>query len=268
MKISLAGKFCYRYFPYRRKVIEDNIDLVFKHTISSEEKKTLIKAYYSHFFTTIKEIFQLGLGLKKFKQKPIFIGEEHLKKAFDRDKGVLILGGHLGNFQLASCLSARYFSHLGKFNVILKPISIKWIENIFYAGFDKNDVDKIISVKGWKKILSKLKQKEAIFFAFDQHASIVKGHGIAVDFFGKKAATYTSLAVVTKLTQAAVIPAYTYRDEHGKHHILCLPPIEWIGHEDKDTEIYLNTLNYNQVLEKMILACPAQWIWSHRRWKI
>lgn len=268
MKITLAGRLIYHFLPFRQKIIQDNIDLVFKDRLTPLEKIKLTQAYYSHFYTTVKEMFQLGLNLKKFNQRPVFIGEEHLKSAFEQNKGVLILCAHLGNFQLASCLSARYLSHLGKFNVILRPISIKLLEKIFYSGFDKFKVHKINSRQGIKKIYSILKKREAIFFAFDQHAKISNGDGIPVDFFGKNAGTYKSLAYICKLSGATVIPAYTYRDNKSNHHFHYLQPLEWISNENKDQEIYLNTVQYNQALEKMILENPEQWHWAHRRWKI
>ncbi|MHC5920141.1 LpxL/LpxP family acyltransferase [Streptococcus pyogenes] len=32
--------------------------------------------------------------------------------------------------------------------------------------------------------------------------------------------------------------------------------------------MYRNTLAYNQALERIILAHPAQWMWMHKRWKL
>ena len=41
--------------------------------------------------------------------------------------------------------------------------------------------------------------------------------------------------------------------------------IQKTGDDEEDTKNI--TLKINQVIEKMILKNPKQWIWSHNRWK-
>ena len=41
--------------------------------------------------------------------------------------------------------------------------------------------------------------------------------------------------------------------------------IQKTGNYDQDSKNI--TLKINQVIEKMIISNPTQWIWSHNRWK-
>jgi KDO2-lipid IV(A) lauroyltransferase len=101
----------------------------------------------------------------------------------------------------------------------------------------------------------------------DQHNK-VGAKAVAVEFFGKKAGTHRSLALVARQSGAPVIPAVGYRRPNGRHVMKFHPPLEWINAEHHREEIYLNTLVYNQVLERFVLDHPDQWFWMHRRWKI
>ena len=59
------------------------------------------------------------------------------------------------------------------------------------------------------------------------------------------------------------MPVYIERVENIKFKISIKEPIIF---EEKST-IQDITDELNQVLEKMIMKRPEQWIWSHNRWK-
>ncbi len=65
-----------------------------------------------------------------------------------------------------------------------------------------------------------------------------------------------------------MVPAANYRLKNGRHILEFYPPIHWQDHPDPKEAIYLNTLAYNQALEKIIIAHPEQWLWLHKRWKL
>ena len=113
-----------------------------------------------------------------------------------------------------------------------------------------------------------LEQNHAVVFVLDQHASLKNRDGIAVEFFGKKAGTYRSLATFSRHTGVAVVPAASYRLPNGRHVLEFHEPILWQDYGSTQESIYRNTLAYNQALERIILAHPEQWSWLHKRWKI
>ena len=95
----------------------------------------------------------------------------------------------------------------------------------------------------------------------DQHNK-VGSKAIAVEFFGRKAGTNRSLALVARQSGAPVIPAVSYRGADGRHVMKFHPPLEWISARSPREEVYLNTLGYNRVLERFVLDHPDQWLWS------
>ena len=105
-----------------------------------------------------------------------------------------------------------------------------------------------------------------VVYIFDQHAGRKKG--IPVDFFGRPADTFKSLAILAMSTGAPVVPASSWREPDGSHVLRFEEPLPHIDLEDVGESIRQNTRAYNVALERMLLRHPEQWIWMHRRWKL
>ena len=114
-------------------------------------------------------------------------------------------------------------------------------------------------------MLERLAAGDAIVFPFDQHAR--PPDGIEVDFFGHPAWTFKSLAIIALATGAPVLPAASWREADGNHVLRFEEPLAPIECENTGEAIRRNTRAYNAVLERVILRCPEQWYWVHRRWK-
>ncbi len=102
-------------------------------------------------------------------------------------------------------------------------------------------------------------------FPFDQHAR--PPDGIAVDFFGRPAWTFKSLAIIALATGAPVLLATSWREPDGNHVLRFEDPMAPIECENTGEAIRRNTRAYNAALESAILRRPEQWYWVHRRWK-
>ena len=270
MDCNFIGKFAYYFLPYRKKVIKKNMKIVFKDTLSAKETKKFIQEVYAHYIRAVIMIFRTHFFYTNAIKKPLcFIGEENLLNAHKQKKGVIILCGHIGDFQLGVIKGVHKFFNL-KFYIVLKAIQVQWLEKIFYSGI-KSCGAQIISAKGGvrKKVLSVLEQGDIAIFAFDQHAKIDNNKGVVADFFGQKAGSYSSLAELVQKTEARVIPVVCYFAKKSNKNIMeFLPEVKWQGASSPEEEILLNTFEYNKALEQMILKSPTQWMWTHKRWKI
>lgn len=265
--ITLFGRLMTYCFPYRKKVILSNIEQAFGEQISSKAKQHLLSAFYSHLGRTIRETLTLRfLSEVKMMEKVDVIGHEHLQEVAHAGQGILILTGHFGNWEFAPLAGMMQFKDFnGSFHFIRKSIGFKFIENILFKRYLNAGLRIINKTHALQKITEALEQNHGVVFVLDQHASLVNKDGVAADFFGKKAGTYRSLAMISHYTQVPVVPAQSYRTESGKHVLKFYPPLPLL---DGPNPVYENTLQYNQALEKMIMAHPEQWWWLHKRWKI
>ena len=87
--------------------------------------------------------------------------------------------------------------------------------------------------------------------------------GIKSNFFNEKALTTTIPAQLIKKFNMPVVPIFIERYEGIKFKMKVLEPIQF----SKQDSIENITNKLNNTLEKMILANPNNWIWSHNRWK-
>ncbi len=270
LPISLFGRLIYRYLPYRRNIIKANIDQVFGDKLASHEKIHLIKAFYSHLGTSLKEMVQLRfINEEKLSQAVEVRGHERLLAIADKQQGVLVLTGHFGNWEFAPLGGILNFKQFkGQFHFIRRNIGSKILERILFKRYYQAGLNVIPKKNSLEQVCEALDKNHAVVFVLDQHASLVNRDGIAVEFFGKKAGTYRSLASLSRNTGVPVIPAAGYRLATGKHVLEFYEPIIWQDYGNTQESLYRNTLAYNQALERIILAHPEQWLWLHKRWKL
>lgn len=268
--ISLAGRFIHSCVPYRKKIVMANINQVFGDKLTGSQKTHLAKAFYSHLATSIKEMIQLRfMSDKKLRARVDVNGYEHLLEVAGQGRGVLILTGHLGSWEFAPIGGIANFKQFkGQFHFIRRTLGSKSLERVLFRRYYQAGLRVIAKKNSLQHVCDALEQNHGVIFVLDQHAHIENRDGVAVEFFGKKAGTYRSLASLSRHTGVPVIPAASYRLKNGRHVLEFHKPIPWQNYESTQESIYRNTLTYNQALERMILAHPEQWMWLHKRWKL
>ena len=270
LRINAFGRMLYYIVPWRRKLIWSNVDQVFTDKISVPEKKRLIQAFYTHLAMSIKEMIALRfMSEAKLSSRVEVRGHQRLLDIAAEGRGVLILTGHLGNWEFAPLGGILNFKQFkGQFHFVRRLLGNKTIESILFRRYYQTGLNVIPKKNALEQVCDALDKNHAVVFVLDQHASLANRDGVAVEFFGKKAGTYRSLAMIAQYTGIPVVPAAGYRLANGKHVLEFHDPIFWKDAATSKKAIYENTLVYNQALERMILAHPEQWLWLHKRWKL
>ncbi|KTD64195.1 lysophospholipid acyltransferase family protein [Legionella shakespearei] len=269
-RISWAGKLMYYLLPANLLKVRRNINLVFQKTLTEQEKKRLIMAFYSHIVTSIKEIFLLLLMSRKRLLKRIeFRGIEHLVAAVAEERGAILLTGHLGNWEFAPLIGLPDTEGFdGKFYFIrkLKSSTSILFKKLIHYNFSRSGLHIIEKNHALFKVCSALRKKNAVFFVMDERASRRSSVSIKGTFLGVETAIYSSIATIVAKFKTPVVPVCTYRLKNHKHIIEFYPQVTWEEYPDRREAIYKNTLLYNEILERMILSHPEQWLWSYNRW--
>jgi KDO2-lipid IV(A) lauroyltransferase len=266
---TFAGKFLYYCLPYRKRVILQNMRRVFGDTLSSKQLRHLAQCFYSHLATSIKENLSMRfMTQEEIAQKAEVIGYEPVLELAKHHKGILILTGHFGNWEFAPIAGILNFKQFqGNFYFIRKTLKPKWLEQKIFRRYYLSGLNVIPKKNSLTQVCDALENNNAVVFVMDQHAGVPRD-GVAVEFFGKKTGTYRSLATLARYAELPVVPAASYRKPDGQHVLKFYDPIPWVeSSEGHQASIYQNTLRYNQMLEKLILEHPEQWLWTHRRWK-
>ena len=268
LKPSILGYAAYSLFPVRRRIVMENLQQAFGHRLSEAERRHLARCFYSHFLKTIGENLAMAASSeRRIAAKVDVLGIEHVMKAAEQKRGILILSGHFGNWELSAIAAMLKFrQYQNRFHVIRKRLS-PGLESVIFGRFHSAGLRVIKQTGALTSVFDALEKNDAVIFIMDQH-NVVGSKAIAVEFFGREAGTNRSLALVARQSCAPVIPAVSHRRRDGRHVMEFHPALEWISADHHREEIYLNTLGYNRVLEKFVLDHPDQWLWGHRRWKL
>ena len=185
-------------------------------------------------------------------------GNQILKEIKRKNKQVIFISGHFGNFELM----AMHLEKSGiKLSTIYRPLNNIFLNQIMERlrkkYICKNQIKK--GIGGMKKLINLKKNNYSTALMIDQRVS----EGIESNFFNKKALTTTVPAQLVKKFDIPVIPLFIERVDNINFKITVNQPISFShGASIKDI-----TDKLNLVIEKMIINKPEHWIWSHNRWK-
>jgi phosphopantetheine--protein transferase-like protein len=267
IKVPLPGKLVFRLLPYRRRVILDNLELVFGNTLTKEQITQLAQAHYAHIWQLMLEFLTFPMmSSTRRAQLARVENEQVLRAAYAKGRGVLLLTGHFGNFEVATAAGIMSFPEAhGRFHFVRRPFKPRWLDDIVTRRSRRLGFGSLSKQGSLDLFIKRLEAGDLVVFPFDQYAA--GRDGIQVEFFGHPAGTFRSLAIIAGATGAPVVPAATWREPDGHHVLRFEEPLTRIQCENYDEEIRRNTRAYNAVLERLILRRPEQWWWMHRRWK-
>ena len=265
--VPLSGRLLYRFLPFRRAVVLANLRRVYGASLPDADIVKLAQAHYAHLWQLAGEF--LRFRWLSAEQKSALVRIENVDTfiaAFRRGKGVLVLTGHFGNWEVATIAGMSHYPEVrGAFHFVRRAIKPRWLDALVTRRFEKSGFGVIGKRGSLDRILELLADGEVIVYPFDQHAG--PPDGIQVDFFGHPAWTFKSLAVLALTTGAPVLPATSWREPDGRHVLRFGEPLAPVEPADPNQSIRVNTRAYNAALERLILARPEQWYWVHRRWK-
>ncbi len=264
---SRAARWFYRLVPFRREVVLDNLRRVYGEVVDAAEIERMAQMHYGHLGRLLWEFLCGPFQSRARRQAMVRVDQlDTLLAALAQGKGVLILTGHFGNFEVATTAGLASFPQAkGRFHFVRRPIRPEWLDRLVTWRFRKAGFGVLPKRGGLDAILERLAAGDLVVFPFDQHAQ--RKDGVLVEFFGHPAGTLRSLAVIALSTGAPVVPASSWRESDGRHVLRFESPLSVIDHADVNEAIRLTTRVFNRALERLVVRHPEQWWWVHRRWK-
>jgi KDO2-lipid IV(A) lauroyltransferase len=190
-------------------------------------------------------------------------GLEHYLAAQGRGKGVLVLTGHLGAWELSSF----YHSLMGyPMGMIIRPLDNRRLDQ-FVNGIRCLHGNRVLPKDEFARgLLTAMRAGDTVGILMD--TNMTPPQGAFVQFFGQEACTATGLAHVARKTGAAVLPGFMLWEPAERRYVLHFGPELAIPHTaDVAADILAGTQLCAQVTEDWIRRYPDQWLWIHRRWK-
>ncbi|MDQ1315892.1 MAG: Lipid biosynthesis lauroyl acyltransferase, partial [Pseudomonadota bacterium] len=185
-------------------------------------------------------------------------GWEHIEAAHAAGKGIILIGPHLGCFEIIG----QYYAARHPLTAMYKPPRQPALDALMLAGRQRGQATLVpTDLSGVRAQLAALKRHEAIGILPDQVATA--GDGVWAPFFGRPAFTPTLVASLQRKTGAAAFLLAAERLSWGRGYHLHVLPLETPLPEDKTAAATL----VNQAVENLVRRFPAQYMWSYNRYK-
>lgn len=246
----------------RRQVVLDNLQKAFPEKSIKERIKMGRWSLRYLGRSLIQYSYLPFMDINKIKKLVKLEGFEHLDEALAQNKGVCLLTLHLGNGDLGvAALSLAGYS----INLISKEFTLRWLNDMWFGMRARLGTKFIAPRNSSYSILKALKANEVVIFVLDQFMG--PPIGVKTKFFGHETGTAMGLTVMSKRTQAPVVPIYMKWNEDGSHTLTCLPAVEFEEQSTNEETLTYMTQKYSNQVEDIIKKHPEQWMWIHRRWK-
>jgi len=259
---DFVGAGLYAVSRKHRQIAIENLTRVFGSSKNKHEIETLCRDVFKNLSQIVFEMgWSLWMREKDYRKYFSIEGMDNAIKAQKQNKGVLLLTAHMGNWELAPCVSSL-FGH--DISIIYRPLDFLPLDR-FFVHFRSRFGAKMIPKEGaMRSVLRSLKQGAAVVVLMDQNVDWYEG--VFVDFFKEPAATNKGLALLALKTEAPVIPYFLVREGSG-FKVVIGDEVPIIKTGDKTKDIEVNTQQYNRIIESFIIQYPEQWFWVHQRWK-
>jgi len=264
LKADALAWLVYRVMGRLRHAGMRNLELAMPEIVSERERAKLLRGVYRH----------LGWQLVEFCRMPRYTAEntkgwirteglEHYLAARDRGRGVLILTGHLGAWELSSF----YHSLMGyPMGMVIRRLDNRRLD-AFVNGIRCLHGNRVLHKDDFARgLLTAMRAGETVGILMD--TNMTPPQGVFVNFFGKQACTASGLARVAVKTGAAVLPGFALWEPRERQYVLHFgAELQFAETGDADADVLAATQQCNDVLEAWIRRYPDQWLWIHRRWK-
>ena len=248
---------------YRKKVVRDNLLKSFPEK-TPKERKEIEQKFYHHFCDLFFESLKLmSISKDEILRRMKFIDYEPLLKHYDEGRSVMMMPSHYGNWEWASTFSLLLPEDKPMVQVY-KKLSSKISDRLVYilrCRFGSKNIE----MRDFYKTLLNLKAggKLAMFGMISDQSPSRNNIKYRTQFLNQYTPVINGTEQIACKFDYPVYYGQIKKIKRGYYNLTLIP----IALQPKNTRQNEITEKYIRMLEKDIIAEPAYWLWSHKRWK-
>lgn len=251
----------YYLVGYRKKIVLENLRLVFPEK-SEDERKRITKKFYKHFCDLIVEsIKSLTISEEEMKKRFTFTNVDVIRNLENNNRSTILMCAHYGNFEWIFILQT-YVKSIGY--GVYKPLANKYFDALIKRKRAKYN-SHLISTKETIPTLIKAKRNNELTisgFVADQSPKLHKAFHWN-EFMGVKVPVHTGAEMLAKRLDIPVVFFGVSKVKRGFYQTT----FQLITTSPKDYPDYQITDKYLELVEKQIYEAPEYYFWTHKRWK-
>ena len=257
------GRLAFIFAVNERKNTIKHLTFAFGSEKKPNAIKKLAKKVFLNLSTCVADAIRLTVMVKDGTIDRIVEVENfhHFTNAVEAGKGVILMTGHYGNWELMGTWIVRQGYPI---KVVAKKSYDPRLDKLIVDYRNEAGYANTARGSATRSVIEGLMKGETYGLLFDLDTKV---KGVFVNFFGKPAHTATIPVYLSGKLGAPIIPMFIRLKSDLTYVITCLEELQLVSTGDEEKDVVTNTQICSDIYEKMIRLHPEQWIWMHRRWK-
>lgn len=252
----------YYIVEYRKKVVLENLQLAFPEK-SMDDIKHIRKKFYHHFCDIFLEMIKtISMSEEELKQRFVLKNPGELKRLEAQGKSYVIMLGHYNSYEWLTSLKLQGMTYkaFGIYKKIKNPYFDKLIRNL-RGKFDTEMIDKNDIPR--KMIENRNNNVLASYGMIADQSPKLRSSNYWLSFFKHQVPVFIGSEKMAKRLDLAVTYLKIEKSKRGFYEAELIA----LSDEPQRVEDYKITDHYFELLENQIRKNPANYLWTHKRWK-
>lgn len=260
-KLSDYARFIlFDVFHYRQKVILENLRKSFPDE-SEENIQKIAQKFYRNFTDILFESVKLYSITREDLLDRVEIDTTLLDKYYEQDKNVIVVAGHLGNWEMLNLFASVKLKHhmMVVYHQLENDTFEEWFKNVRtrFGG------EMIPMQDTTSKALLKRDKPSILVLINDQSPQPERAYWTT--FLNQDTGVFRGVELIARRMDSPVLYMGVARDENRRgYYKVSFKLITETPKEEPNNRILENQMVF---LEREIRDQPDNWLWSHKRWK-
>ena len=253
------GVVAYRCLKRSRKVALANLHLVYDGKHTDRELRDIAREAFKNLGKFAYDAARMGKYTPKSLEEMVeVVGLDRVDRVRAEGRGVIVLTGHIGNWELlGGYLALRGYP----LNALVTRVRNRRLDDLLVGLRRSAGTTVLERSRSLLGAFRCLKQGELLGVLIDQDTSV---ESVLVDFLGHPAKTPVGVVKIASGTGAAVMPMAMLMTPDGRYRFEIKEPIAIDGNGDS---LERDVTKCSKAIEEFIRSEPTQWVWMHKRWK-
>lgn len=249
---------------YRRRIIRRNIADSFPDMDERQVRRTA-RRFYRHLADYFVETLHFPyMSSKELEKRIRFENPEVLDRLMEEGKSVLFYTAHYGNWEWLTCFSLFTRHPEAVYAHVYRPLTNRWFDDLFLRI--RTRFNESIPMSRVFHRLARLRAEGrpvAIGFLSDQKPDL-GSQQIEVPFMKRSTPFIEGTEILARRLGMAVCYFDMTPVERGRYSVRIVE----IARDPSELPEGEITRRYAELLEASIRRSPAQYLWSHNKWRL
>lgn len=249
----------YYVVKYRRDVVANNLLIAFPEK-SDAERKQIAKDFYKNFVDNFIEVIKLVSISKDEMQRRFTFDNTDIDKLYPTGRNIQLTLAHFFNWEFANLAYASKVAY--PIVLVYMPIENKVFDRLFKKIRERFGTHLVAATRFRNEFFPYSKGRYALGLVADQNPGSPE-HAYWTNFFEKKTAFVKGPERNARMNNEIVILVNFYKVKRGYYH----SEFELVTMEPRTLPEGEVTKQMVAFIERCIRKRPANYLWSHKRWK-